>query len=99
MRVETPAQTQLPFVKGSDTSEAAAKSMILPAGSQRKRVYLWAVTQHRGFIDEEGCNALQMNPSSFRPRRGELVEAGMLKDTGRRRKTSSGRQAVVWGPC
>ena len=92
-------QPELPFVKGSDTSEAAARSMILPAGSQRKRVYLWAVTQQQGFTDEEAIAALKMNPSSFRPRRGELVEAGLLEDTGRRRKTDSGRQAVVWGPC
>ncbi len=99
MRVETPAQTEPPFVKGSDTSEAAAKSMLLPAGSQRRRVYLWSLTQQQGFTDEEGCAALKMNPSSFRPRRGELVEAGMLEDTGRRRETQSGRQAVVWGPC
>ena len=45
---------------------------------------------------DEAIAALKMNPSSFRPRRGELVEVGMLKDSGQRRKTASGRSAVVW---
>ena len=36
------------------------------------------------------------NQSSIRPRRIELVRAGLVKDSGRKRKTSSGRQATVW---
>jgi hypothetical protein len=39
---------------------------------------------------------LVMDPSSQRPRRVELVTGGQVVDSGRKRKTVSGRQAVVW---
>ena len=89
-------QETLPFASGSDTSKAAAESMILPANSQRQRVYSWALLQRQGFTDEEAISALKMNPSSFRPRRGELVAARLLIDSGDRRRTASGRTATVW---
>lgn len=92
----TATQPTLPFARGSDTSRAAAESMILPAGSQRRRIYFWACTQQQGFTDEQMVDALKLNPSSARPRRGELVDAELLKDSGKRAATKSGRQAIVW---
>ena len=38
----------------------------------------------------------QASPSGIRSRRAELVALGLVKDTGERRKTFSGRQAIVW---
>ena len=90
------SQVGLPFVARSETSKKAAESMILGSNAQRKRVYQWALTQRQGFTDEEAINALKMNPSSFRPRRGELVTGSLLRDSGRTRATQSGRQATVW---
>jgi len=49
-----------------------------------------------GSTDEEGCLALDMNPSTYRPRRVELWEAGAVQDSGMTRRTKSGRWAVVW---
>jgi hypothetical protein len=37
-----------------------------------------------------------MRPQSVTPRRGELVDAGQVRDSGRQRPTSSGRMATVW---
>lgn len=49
-----------------------------------------------GATDEEGETALKMKPQTYTPRRGELVKAGLVVDTGRRRSTTSGRPAAVW---
>jgi hypothetical protein len=36
------------------------------------------------------------SPSGIRSRRAELVAKGFIKDSGERRKLSSGRNAIVW---
>ncbi|MBI2725415.1 MAG: hypothetical protein HYX42_04115 [Polaromonas sp.] len=46
--------------------------------------------------DEELQIALGMNPSTERPRRKELVDAGLVVETAERRKTLSGCKAIVW---
>jgi len=38
----------------------------------------------------------QASPSGIRSRRAELVAAGLVKDTGERAKSWSGRQSIVW---
>jgi len=49
-----------------------------------------------GSTDEEIQVGLEMNPSTERPRRGELVEQGLIEDSGSRRKTQSGHLAIIW---
>jgi len=39
---------------------------------------------------------VEQSPSGLRTRRKELVDAGLVEDTGRRQKTKSGRKATVW---
>lgn len=86
-----PAQTH------SATSQAAGDSVRESAGASRARVRGFLLTcGWRGATDEEMQLALGMNPSTQRPRRIELVKAGHAIDTGRKRPTGSGRQAVVW---
>ena len=41
-------------------------------------------------------NAPRQVISGFRTRRSELVKAGLLRDTGERRKGSTGRSMIVW---
>jgi hypothetical protein len=38
----------------------------------------------------------KMTPSSARSRRKELVDAGLVTDSGMREKSSTGRSAKVW---
>lgn len=50
----------------------------------------------RGATDEELQQALFMAGNTERPRRDELLSMGLIRDSGRRRKTSSNRDAIVW---
>lgn len=49
-----------------------------------------------GATDEEGQEALAMPGNTYRPRRTELQSLGLVRDSGARRETKSGRKAVVW---
>ena len=49
-----------------------------------------------GATDFEGGEALGLRSQSYTPRRRELFKAGAVVDSGRRRRTASGRFAVVW---
>lgn len=66
---------------------------IFPDGltdEQLERQYRWAVKrlgQHR--FPEQSVSGL-------RTRRSELVDQGLVRDTGRRRKTEAGRPSIVW---
>ena len=83
-----------------DAAETQIESavLVLPAsGTQRRWVLDWIRVQgEHGATDEEIQLGLGMNPSTQRPRRVELVEGGWVEDSGERRKTRSGRNAVVW---
>lgn len=81
----------------SATSKAAAQAAESVSPTQRQLVHsLIALAGERGLTDEEIQTASDLNPSTERPRRVELVDAGFVMDSGRTRKTSSGRNAVVW---
>ena len=89
--------TALPYVKDSATSAEAAERAEPRAGTHRAYVLngLRAVGA-LGATDEEMQEGLEMDPSSQRPRRIELVRAGLIEDSGMTRKTLSGRKATVW---
>ena len=84
-----------PLFAPARTSLAAAESIAPTAATLRAQVFD-LLRSHGGMTDEEMQQALSMNPSTQRPRRGELVDAGQVRDSGRTRKTASGREAVVW---
>ena len=50
----------------------------------------------QGATDEQMQRSLGMNGNAQRPRRVELVEAGLVVDSERTRKTTFGRLAIVW---
>jgi len=83
-----------PSVNGSPTSAAAADSLG-PAtlNALQRRVYEFLCRTPS--TDEEIADELAMNPSTVRPRRGELARRGLIVEAGTRR-TSSGRMAVIW---
>ena len=73
-----------PAQQHSRTSMAAADSME----------FLKTRGVH-GATDEEIAAGLEMNPSTQRPRRIELVRRGLVVEAGTR-KTKSGRFATAW---
>lgn len=94
---DKPADPTPPSVKGSATSKAAADQIKPSAAGLRAKVLQYLEDQSlKGATDDEIQVALDMNPSTQRPRRIELVEAGAVKDSGSRRQTRSGRNAAVW---
>jgi len=85
-----------PSVNGSMTSAKAADSLSPKTlnALQRKVLELLLATPD-GLTDEEMQRRLGMNPSTQRPRRGELARRGLIVASGTR-KTASGRNADVW---
>lgn len=81
----------------SKTSVAAAVAAEPSKGSTRAAVLamLRRLGAH-GATDEQMQRSLRMNANTQRPRRVELVEAGLVVDSEMVRKTTFGRPAVVW---
>jgi hypothetical protein len=87
----------LPFQRGSETSRQAAEQAAPSAKTLRAAVLRHIAGKGAfGATDEEIALALQLNPSTARPRRIELVDRGEVRDSGAKRETRSGRLAVVW---
>ncbi len=80
-----------------ETSHEAAAGMRVRSGTARRHVVtaLHSIGE-RGRTDEELQWLLGMSPSTERPRRLELVQAGYVVDTGARRPTASGARSIVW---
>jgi hypothetical protein len=79
-----------------DTSHAAAADVMPRTGTQRWRVYNFIVRKgDAGATDDEIQRALCMNGNTQRPRRVELVDAGLIVDSGQRRVVR-GRLMIVW---
>ncbi len=80
-----------------ETARVAAVTAIPNTGTQRRRVYDYICRMGAvGATDDEIQVALDMNPSTQRPRRVELWEGGHITKTERTRMTRGGRQAIVW---
>lgn len=96
-----------PLARTSDpeTSHEAAES-VRPFLTARREAVLLVLGGAGPMTDEElqaeylfaaGMDIVPaQSASGLRTRRSELVDAGMVVDTGERRRTASGRQAVVW---
>jgi hypothetical protein len=94
---QAPAPPAAPFVRGSETSQAAAEALNVHAGYMREQVLSFIRARgDEGATDEEVSFALNMKLDTSRARRCELRDAGVLRDAGRRRVTASGRRAVCW---
>ena len=89
--------TRPPCQGHSVTSRAAAKEISKPSATLKERVLDRIIGCGMfGCTDEEIQISLEMNPSTQRPRRIDLVRCGQVEDSGLKRKTRSGRNAVVW---
>jgi len=86
------------YQRHSATSKASAAAIEVTAETLRGRVYRYLLSYPPGIgaTDENIQDDLEMNPSSQRPRRVELVERGLVYDAGYTSKTKTGRAATVW---
>lgn len=84
-----------PHQRHSDTSKAAADSIKHVIGPLHVKV-LDALEVSGGLTDEELCDLLCLGGNTLRPRRRELELMNRVRDSGKRRRTMSGRQAVIW---
>jgi len=80
----------------SPTSQEAARAIEPAAETLRRQVLDTIRASADGMTDEEIQQQIRMGSNTERPRRRELQLAGLVTDSGRTRKTASGRKAVVW---
>ena len=86
-----------PFVHQVETSRQAAVAIRPALSTQRGRVLAFIEARgDSGATDQEIEFGALMSSSSVRPRRGELLEAGLIRDSGITRPTKAGVQATVW---
>ena len=85
-----------PHQAHSSASRAAAGAIVASRETLRERVLAALERSPQGLSDEQMQFMLAMNPSTQRPRRVELVRAGIVKDSNIRVRTLSGRLATLW---
>jgi hypothetical protein len=81
------------------TSHAAAASITEQQLTDGQRAVLQTLRRIGPAIDPQIVASYVgpwQSPSGLRTRRHELVERGLVRDTERRVKLPSGRQAIVW---
>lgn len=92
-----PSTVSTPFVRESETSRLAAEAIKPNAGTLRAMVYDYIKSRgESGATDAEMQDALDMRPQTQTPRRIELLQAGLIKNSGAHRPTPRGRKASVW---
>lgn len=89
-----------------ETSRLAAQSLRPDRMRETQRVIVEILHRFGPACDEDIAvyanqlasldEAPKQSPSGLRSRRAELVAAGIVRDSGERTKTSSGRQTIVW---
>lgn len=85
------------YTAGSDTSQAAAGLAVPVQYSARQQIIkLLAHLGELGLTDDQMETRLRRSHQTVSSARNWLVEAGWVRDSGQRRKTRSGRMAVVW---
>lgn len=84
-----------PAQRHSPTSVAAATAIKPAMGALEQRVYDFLV-EYGPHTDEQIQDALDMNPSTQRPRRVDLCKKAYVAQVGEA-KTRSGRSAALWG--
>ena len=83
--------------QAAETSREAARQIAGDVNALQRRV-LDVLKRFGAFgcTDRELENATGLIGSTLRPRRCELREKGLIRDSGKRRPTPSGRPAIVW---
>lgn len=88
----------VPFVD-TDTSAQAAMSVSSTGVARNLERQVFDLIRSKPRTDEEICDKLGIEGNTARPRRRSLVVRGLVKDSGERRPTHSGRKAIIWEAC
>ena len=88
-------ELHIPYQGHSTTSERAAQEIAGTVDTLRRRVMSF-IQLNGPSSDDEIQQALNINPSTQRPRRIELVKLGLVRDSGLTGKTRSGRACTLW---
>lgn len=83
------------YARGSRTSREAAAKVRPKVPNQRSRVLAHLKAAGPETIEEIAFD-LRIPLQSACPRVNELVQLGLVRDSGRTRPTRSGHDAVVW---
>lgn len=87
----------MPPYSNPTTSYAAAVAMIPFAKTLRERVWNAILAAGPdGHTDDELIALLGIEAHTQNPRRRELVQQGLVVNSGHTRKTRKGRKAMVW---
>lgn len=80
-----------------DTSHEAAEAISPRLRELQALVLAYAYANPSGFIDPEMNVHFETHSSTYRTRRSELVDKGMIEDTGAREQIDGkGRRFIVW---
>ena len=85
----------LPYYQDTLTSIIAAESMV--GKTERLRDIVLRALRQQPMTDEQIAETLGLAPNTARPRRVELLQAGLIDNVGTA-VTKSGRKAILWGP-
>lgn len=86
-----------PGHRGVDTSIEAAKKIAPLTGTIKNRLAeAYRLAGERGAINDEAAAVIDLEYWKARPRTTELKNAGVIKDSGRRRDSQSGVSSIVW---
>lgn len=92
-----PTMHHIPPSNGVPTSDEAAAAIEPVAQRQRDILYAYVCDQYTlGTTNQEAEEALGMPAQTITPRMLELRKEGIVVDSGMKRKTRSGRRAIVW---
>lgn len=82
------------FTRTRTSANAAAK--VAPKMRTQRELLLMALAQLGSLTDAQLQDFTRLSESTERPRRGELVKAGLVRDSGQRRKYKGHLEAIVW---
>lgn len=86
-----------PYQRHSATSKAAAESLKPSKVDQDRAKLLLSLRLHPpGLTDDALQSSTGLPGDSERPRRISLLKDGLIRDSGRKERTRSGKLAVVW---
>lgn len=93
-----PAYPEIPGARRRDTSQQAAEAVAEKAPTLQARCLgaLRDADDIGGLTADEVAARLGLHVLTIRPRITELNKLMKIRDTGRRRRNTSGKRAIVW---